>query len=152
MNLQRILVTTDFSPIAEQAIQPAAEMAQDSDATLILVHVMEARPPKPDPKAGHYKAAKAIYETDQEREAKRLAELEERLKRYQGLSWKAVIGRGEAIPTILSIAEKERADLLVISSSGRTGFKRLLLGSVAEELARSSPLPVLIWKAPKEPS
>lgn len=148
MNLQRILVTTDFSPIAEQAIEPAAQMAQDSDATLILVHVMEARPPKPDPKAGHYKAAKAVYEADQEREAKQLTQLEARLKRYEGLDWKAVIGRGEPIPTILALAKKEQADLLVISSSGRTGFKRLLLGSVAEELARSSPKPVLIWKAP----
>ena len=36
--------------------------------------------------------------------------------------------------------------MIVISSSGRTGLSRIVLGSVAEEVARSSPIPVLIWK------
>ena len=65
----------------------------------------------PDPKAGHYKAAKAIYETDQEQEAKHLAELEERLKRYEGLAWKAVIGRGEAIERQAGLDVVSRASI-----------------------------------------
>jgi nucleotide-binding universal stress UspA family protein len=154
VKIQRVLVTTDFSPLAEQAIGPAAELAQRADAgCLILANVLGGqRPPKPDPDAPHYLAAKQLYENDVEQEQDTLQKLEALLKPYQGLNWRAVVGRGEPIEALLDIAEREKADLIVISSQGRTGFKRLILGSVAEELARVSPLPVLIWKQTQEDS
>lgn len=149
MKIQRVLVTTDFSALADQAIAPAVELVQGAGGTLILTHVLGGqRPAKPDPTAPHYELAKRLYEGDLESEREALAKIEERLKRYDGLKWRAVVGRGEPIEAILAAAAREKADLIAISSQGRTGLKRLILGSVAEELARVSPLPVLIWKQP----
>ena len=152
MKIQRVLVTTDFSPLAEQAIGPAAELAQRAEGgCLILTNVIGGqRPPKPDANAPHFLAAKQLYEADLEQERETLHKLEAVLKPYEGLNWRAVVGRGEAIEAILDVAKREQADMIVISSQGRTGLKRLILGSVAEELARVSPLPVLIWKQAAE--
>lgn len=148
--IQRILVTTDFSPLADEAIAPAVELVRGVNGTLILINVLGGqRPSKPDPNAAHYEVAKRLYEGDLESEREALAKVEERLKRYEGLKWRAVIGRGEPIEAIVAAAAREQADLIAISSQGRTGLKRLILGSVAEELARVSPLPVLIWKQPR---
>lgn len=150
MKIQRVLVTTDFSPLAEQAIGPAAELALRAEGgCLILTNVIGGqRPPQADPDGPHYLAAKQLYEADLEQERDTLHKLEALLKPYEGLNWRAVVGRGEPIEAILDVAKRERADMIVISSQGRTGLKRLILGSVAEELARVSPLPVLIWKQP----
>lgn len=151
MKIQRVLVTTDFSPLAEQAIGPAAELARNAEGgCLILTNVIGGqRPPKPVPGGPHHLAAKQLYEADLEQEQETLHKLEAQLKAYEGLTWRAVVGRGEPIDAILDVAKREQADLIVISSQGRTGLKRLILGSVAEELARVSPLPVLIWKQPQ---
>ncbi len=150
MKIERILVTTDFSPLADMAFAPAAQMAADMDAKLIAVHVMESeRPPQPNPNNKYFKAAQALFDADGERERECLRNLEERVKALPGVKdWKAIVGRGAPIKAILDIAAHAGANLIVISSAGRTGLKRMLLGSVAEELARNSPLPVLIWKQP----
>ena len=151
MKIERILVTTDFSPLADQVFTAAAEMAKAMNAKLIAVHVMESdRPAKPNPNNKYFKAAQALYEADAERERECLRNLEERVKALSGVSWKAIVGRGSPITAILEIAKHSKADLIMISSAGRTGIKRMLLGSVAEALARNSPLPVLIWKQPDD--
>ena len=151
MKIQRILVTTDFSPLADQAIAPAAELAvRAAEGCLILANVVSGqRGAKPIPGAPHFQAASNLYEADLEHERETLRKLEERLRPIEGLTWRAVVGRGEPIASILEIAQREQADLIVTSSQGRTGLKRLILGSVAEGLARVSPLPVLIWKQPQ---
>lgn len=150
MKIQRILVTTDFSPLAEQAIGPAVELVRRADeGCLVLANVIGGqRPAKPDPDAPHFLVTKQLYDNDVEQERDTLHKLEAMLTPHEGLNWRAVVGRGEPVEALLDIAEREKADLIVISSQGRTGLKRLILGSVAEELARVSPLPVLIWKEP----
>jgi len=145
--VKAILVTTDFSELADAAILPAADLARRLDARLVLVHALESeRPPKPHPDAHYFKVALRLYEADKELEAQALASLEERTRALQGQEWKAIVGRGAAIQAILDVVESEDVDLVVISSQGRSGLKRILLGSVAEELAREAPVPVLIWK------
>ncbi|MBL4848517.1 MAG: universal stress protein [Planctomycetes bacterium] len=152
MKIHRVLVTTDFSSLADQAIAPASELVLGATGgCLILAHVIGGqRLAKPDPDAPHFQAASNLYEVDLEQERDALLKIEERLKAYEGLTWRAVVGRGEPIESIIDIAAREKADLIVISSQGRTGLSRLILGSVAEELARVSPLPVLIWKQPQD--
>lgn len=145
--MKNILVTTDFSPLADLAFAPAGELARNLEGKLIAVHVIETpRPPKPDPTGPYFKAAQALYQADAEREAECLKELELRTRKLAGVDWKAVVGRGNPIKTVLEIARLEDSDLIVISSAGRSGIKRLLLGSVAEQMLRESPLPVLVWK------
>jgi universal stress protein A len=146
--MKHILVTTDFSPLADVAIAAAADMARGTGAEVTLMHVItEDRHDEPDPQGGHYKLAKKLYEADQQREKDVREQLESRAKKLAGVKAFTCVGRGEAVPGILTAAKDLGVDLIVIASAGRTGLSRLLLGSVAEELARSSPLPVLIWKS-----
>lgn len=147
--MKHILVTTDFSPLARLALGPAAEIARHYGARLTLAHVLATeRPPRPVAGAPYYKVAKSLYDADESEEQALLAQLREQLTPFADLQTAATLGRGEPVEALLAIVERERPDLIVISSKGRTGLSRLLLGSVAEELARRSPIPVLIWKDP----
>lgn len=148
--MKHIMVTTDFSELADKAIAPAAELAEKLGATLTLVHVLTSeKPPEPDPDAPYYKVAQRMYEADQELEAQIRENLQQRAGACPG-DCKVAIARGGAVGGLLDLAKQEEADLIVISSQGRSGFKRILLGSVAEQLTRESPIPVLIWKSSPE--
>jgi hypothetical protein len=57
---------------------------------------------------------------------------------------------GDAVTEILRVAEEAPADLIVLGTHGRTGLARLLMGSVAEQVVRRAPCPVLTVKAPLE--
>ena len=147
--MKHILVTTDFSELSDLAIEPAAALARKLGAKLTLAHVLGAeQPPKPNPNAPYYKVAKSLWEADQELETQARASLQERASAQAGVDAAVALGRGEPVQGVLELAKAKGADLIVISSVGRTGLKRLILGSVAEEMARSSPIPVLIWKTP----
>jgi nucleotide-binding universal stress UspA family protein len=56
---------------------------------------------------------------------------------------------GPSVPTILKTAQELKADLIVMGTHGRTGIGRLFLGSVAEEVIRKAPCPVMTVKADK---
>ena len=62
-----------------------------------------------------------------------------------------VLGEGRPGEEILKLARKSDCDLVVLGSHGRTGFQRLLMGSVAEEVIRKAPCPVLVVKAGMAP-
>ena len=66
----------------------------------------------------------------------------------KGLRVTRSVGRGLAVDVILRRAEEAAAGLIAMSTHGRTGVGRLLIGSVAERVLRSAPVPVLLWKAP----
>ena len=149
--MKQVLVTTDFSELADEAIAPAAEIARGTGAELTLAHVLGTeRPPKPQADAAYYKVAQRLYEADQELEAQARASLEERARTLSGVRCNVALARGEPVAGILQIAKQQQTEMIVISSQGRTGLRRFLLGSVAEELARLSPVPVLIWKHAEE--
>jgi nucleotide-binding universal stress UspA family protein len=57
---------------------------------------------------------------------------------------------GDAVDEILRVARDADADLIVLGTHGRTGLGRLLMGSVAEQVVRRAPCPVLVVKAPAE--
>jgi nucleotide-binding universal stress UspA family protein len=73
------------------------------------------------------------------------AQLAERVARAEagGVAARSVLPVGVPHREIVKAAEKERADLLVIGTHGRTGLDRVLLGSIAERVVRLAPCPVL---------
>ena len=146
--MKHILVTTDFSELADKAINPAGDLAKRLGAKLTLAHVLTTdKPAEPDPSAPFFKVATRLYEADRELEGQVLASLRERTQKLgAGVDVGVAVGRGNAVDGIIALAKELGADVIMISSQGRTGIARMLLGSVAEELARVSPLPVLIWK------
>jgi len=147
--VKHILVTTDLSELADAALEPAASMARGAGAELTVFHTIATEaPPKPDPKGAYYKVALGLWETDQGVVADARRQLDERVARFADVSAQGALGRGDPVAAVLAHIAAHGVDLVVISSHGRTGLKRMLLGSVAEEVARRSPVPVLIWKTP----
>ncbi len=138
MNVIRsILHPTDFSPQADSALMFALALARDQKAKLVILHVARwpARPIGLPPESA------PPPDDDVERR-----ELERQL-RQRPVGDLPVEYRLEYADTfaegILKVARELGSDLIVMGTHGRTGWRRLLLGSVAEELIRKAPCPVL---------
>jgi nucleotide-binding universal stress UspA family protein len=132
---QRILVPLDGSPRAERAIPVAAQIARASAGTVLLVRVT--------------RTAAALWSSDPTPTA--LPELERYLtetraaRSLAGLATASMaLSGGPAALTILHAAHTAQADLIVLCSHGYRGTTRLVLGSVAQQVANQAVVPVLI--------
>jgi len=150
MMLKRILVPLDGSPLAESALAVAARVAQASDGSIVLLRVIGVPTTYtpyiygPD-MAQSPSLAQELLNTEQENAEKYLAEIA-RLDILAGIKVEPIITPGTAGMAILNTVNEENVDLIVMSSHGETGFKRLALGSVAQHVSRHSPVPVLVLK------
>jgi len=148
--LKRILVPLDGSPLAESALAVAARVAQASDGSIVLLRVIGVPTTYtpyiygPD-MAQSPSLAQELLDTEQENAEKYLAEIA-RLDILAGIKVEPIITPGTAGMAILNTVNEENVDLIVMSSHGETGFKRLALGSVAQHVSRHSPVPVLVLK------
>jgi nucleotide-binding universal stress UspA family protein len=140
-SIKKILVPTDGSELSETALPYAGEFARSVGATLVLVHVVT-------PFAMAY-AGPEVY-VDQRAVDQIEANARELLRRAgdklraEGLPTKEVIYRGAATDAIVAAAASERADLIIMSTHGRTGMGRWVMGSVADAVVRRSHLPCLL--------
>lgn len=142
--LDRLLVPTDFSACAEQALVHAKRFARSHDAELHLLHVIPVAPAHPMLGV----QATPAERTDQVRN--RLAEAVE-AHDLDETSSTLVVEHGEGVAsTLLNYAEAQNVDLLVIGTHGRRGVRRLLLGSTAEEILRRADRPVLAVRQREE--
>ena len=142
--IRTILHPTDFSERSANAFEVACSLARDSGAGLIVLHVLERpviaytgvamAPPAPGP-------------SEEERKA-----LLKRLKHVQpqapAVAVEHRLEQGDPATGILQVAQEAGCDLIVMGTHGRTGLGRLLLGSVAEQVLRKAPCPVLTVKTP----
>lgn len=131
MSFRRVVFATDFSPAAREAETLARELARQAGATLHLVHVL--------PLASSPGEA-----------AQRLATIEAAFG--AGLQGVTALLFGSAARAIVAYARAQGADLIVVGTHGRTGVSRMLMGSVAEAVARLAPCPVLTVPAIAESS
>lgn len=136
--MKRILVGTDFSPESHQALAHALKIARRLDATLLLAHAGTLIEPTAAALAPESAALieyqKIIAEHDVENRS-RLAELVREVQ-AQGIKAEEHLIDGFADTALRDASEALDADLVVIGTHGRTGLKRLLLGSVAERVVR----------------
>jgi nucleotide-binding universal stress UspA family protein len=149
MRFSRILVPTDFSTGAENAAVVAAALAAAVHGHLLLVHVYT--PPSvmlPDGSTFPPTPAQLLA-ADESAEAA-LAETKRALaSRIEGevhIEGRALIG--SAAEEIVRLADSGSYDLIVMGTHGRTGIRRLLLGSVAETVSRHASIPVLTVRGP----
>ncbi len=135
---KKILVPLDGSELAEQAIETAASIARRNDGELILVRAVELTVLPP--------AAWSYIDVDEVHKEERAA-YQQYLddKKIEGLPCRTLLveGQGVGADGLLSAAEAEDVDLIVMTSHGRTGLNRWLFGSVAERVVRHAPCPVL---------
>jgi universal stress protein A len=141
MDIRRILAPTDFSELSTQGLKSALELAQSFGANLLLVHVVE---PPPYPIEGIVPSQLgANLLDDLERQASH--ELAQLLPETQGSGVEVARRVMVGIPyrKIVEVAEADKADLIVMTTHGRTGLSHLVMGSVAEKIVRTAPCPVL---------
>jgi len=140
LGIHTILHPTDFSEHSEFALRLAGALARDYGARLIVLHVFEPPPlvygevMLPPPLEDLRSAAQ------QQLDQLSVPDVNVRVQRR--------LEQGDSVLEILHVAREAVADLIVMGTHGRTGLKRLLMGSVAERVTRQAPCPVLTVRTP----
>ena len=132
-----ILYATDFSAEARPAFEVACALADEGGGRLVILHV--ERPPLATlggtagvpPLPNEYDRERLWQELQAIQTARASITVEHRLE------------YGDPAAVILKVAEEIAADLIVMGTHGRTGLRRLLMGSMAEQVVRKAPCPVL---------
>lgn len=139
--VRRVLIPVDFSDATETAVRHGKEIAQTYGAEIDLLHVVE-EPIYPNA----YGLDPIEFPTQEvvERVEARLADLAREEIGYEHVTVEAPVG--PPATGILDYIEKNEVDLVVLATHGRTGFERVLLGSVTERVLRRSPVPVFVIK------
>lgn len=149
---KRILCPTDFSEPALVALKRAEELARHFSAELLIVHAV---PELPGPHAYADPPVATTFDVPlyQQELANYAEKMVKELVSHQvspEVRTRDLVTTGDAAPEILRIAAAEHVDLIVIASHGKTGWRRLVFGSVAEKVVRHAPCPVLTITAPLE--
>jgi len=143
MTVDSILVPTDFSATSDAALHYATQMALTLGARLFLMHV-------PGKTGEHLEASFPVgrFETAA---GKRLSSIltKEELERLRP---EYVLRVGTPADEIVRYADVCDADLIIMGTHGRSGIAHALMGSVAEQVLRTAPFPVLLVRAAKRAS
>ncbi len=142
----RILHPTDFSGCAEQARAEAIRLARALGAEVVLLHAFVETVLYGEGLTGMAEVER-IYEA-QRRWAAETLEARVADTRASGVPASARLRVGSPYEEIAQVAEEEGADLIVMGTHGRSGFRRLLLGSVADRVVRTAPCPVVTVRQP----
>jgi nucleotide-binding universal stress UspA family protein len=145
--LKRILVPLDGSELAERALAVAARLARQNNGSLLLVQAVEM----PIAYDAWIPATFAMALPEREREAKAYLTRQAELPMLSGIPTRTDLPRGAAAQAILNAADEYSADLIVMTSHGRTGVRHWVFGSVAEHVARQSKIPVLVLRQSQFP-
>lgn len=143
--MEKILVTTDFSGNALKAITYASEIAQKSGAVIYLLHVLEPAINMVNGQADLYRDEIVKEKLEQLRVSQKSINAV-----YPGLIVHIELSRGTTITSILAFAEKQKVDLIVMGTTGATGFKEYFMGSVAAGVISKTKTPVLTIPASYE--
>ncbi len=133
---RKILCPVDFDDNSMQALDTAANLARESNGTVFVLHVV---PIIIEPTG--MPVYMDLYKGQEETARAKLLEIAH--KRLGGIKSEILIHVGEPSGSILNAEKRINADVIVMATHGRRGFKRFLLGSIAEVVLRESTCPVL---------
>jgi nucleotide-binding universal stress UspA family protein len=138
--LKTILAPTDFSDLSANGVRYACQLARDMGAALIVFNVVALD------------ESNAVNKREIEQHKKRLEEFvaEKVADAGVGLKVRQMVDPGQPFGAIVDCAEKEGVDLIVMSSHGRSGLSRMLIGSVTDKILRGGSCPVLVVPAKTE--
>ncbi len=143
----RICCPVDFSEPSWGALVEAAGLAARAGAVLSVLHVYDG---------AALIATGDVMASVPEVEEKAVRETEQRLERFKAEAERIAPGKvtaeslsGEAAGEIVRFAGRNDIDLIVMATHGRTGIKRLVLGSVTERVVRQAPCSVLVVRPPR---
>lgn len=135
---KKLLVPVDFSEDSIKAVDVALEMADAAEK----VHLVHVAPDLDVTTPGV--VWESISEDVQRENVMESFEKEFKDPKYDGVTYHVVFG--DAGRGIVQLAEDQQADVIVMSSHGRTGFRRLLIGSVTERVLRLAHCPVVVLR------
>lgn len=150
---KRILVPLDGSRFGLRALRYATDVARRFEAEVILLQVVKPTTPiiaeGPAGVAsplGSEIALQAAVEEDKRNAARARRYLNEKVRgiKSQGMVGSYSVVVGDPSQSIISFSRKERIDLIVMSTHGKSGLKRAIMGSVADSVIRGSGKPVLV--------
>ena len=133
-----VLLGTDLGPASELATDRAFDLAQRHGADLIVVSVIDPNEP-----SRQMSGIASRWDEVRDRRHNAARELVAR-GRSIGVTASFLVWTGDPGPSIVSAAEAESADLVVVGTHGRGTIGRLLLGSVSDYVVRNAPCPVLV--------
>ena len=138
--LKTILAPTDFSDLSANGVRYACQLARDMGAALIIFNVVALD------------ESNAVNKREIEQHKKQLEEFvaEKVADAGVGLKVRQMVDAGQPFGAIVDCAEKEGVDLIVMSSHGRSGLSRMLIGSVTDKILRGGSCPVLVVPAKTE--
>lgn len=141
--MKRILVPTDFSIYAENALKAAAQLAKKNQAEIVLLHMLEL----PNQMSDAVSAGKSIPEVMFfiEKAKEKFTEIFDR-PFLEGIQVTEYIQFEKAFDGVLKFVEKNNIDLIVMGSHGAAGMEEVFLGSNTEKIVRLSEVPVLVIK------
>lgn len=145
---QKILVATDGSKLCQKAVQSAIELASTCGATLVALKVVPRYP------LSYFEGGVAIQAAEMKRieqqwadEGQALVDKVKAQAEAKGVKTRAMTTKSDVVSdAIISVAKKQKCDLIVMASHGRKGVKRLLLGSETNQVLTHSHTPVLVLR------
>ncbi|MEJ2760340.1 MAG: universal stress protein [Gammaproteobacteria bacterium] len=140
LNLKRILHPTDFSDNSNQALKYACSLATQFGAELHIIHVAQ-NPALLSSPANDYLPAD-YYDRLQRQVNEQLASLPDEVLSFTGSVTRNLCS-GVPFVEIIRYAKENAIDMIVMGTHGYSGLKHLIIGSVAENVVRKSPCPVL---------
>jgi len=136
---KKILVATDGSKYSAVAVDKAIAFAKSYGGGLVVVSVVDV------PTEFYAEAPKAVE--DMIRKAKEYTAAVRKQAEAAGVKAETFIGEADAYQAIVKLAAEQGVNMIVVGSHGRTGLRRLLMGSVTEKVIGHAPCPVLIVKS-----
>ncbi len=155
MKIKQILVPLDGSDAAKQALPHAVSIARRVDAAIILLRVVPVQSyvSLSDPNmvldsgtgatAYDYEMVRELQEKGRETAVAYLNE-KQALLQQDGIACETIIGEGDEAGTIVDTAVEQKADMIVMTTHGRSGFSRWMMGSVAERVLREAKCPIMV--------
>ena len=131
--LGKILAPTDFSDLSARGVRYACQLAKDVGAEVIIFSVVIV-----DESGINKREVEEHKQRLDEFVAKNVADVGTNLR------IRKVVDAGQPYGAIVDCAENDRIDLIVMSSHGRSGFSRMLIGSVTDKVLRGAACPVLV--------
>jgi nucleotide-binding universal stress UspA family protein len=152
---KRLLIPLDGSRFGSRAIRYAADVAQKFSAEIVLLQVVKPATPVPvsstvSPGMGSPQSAEIAMETALDVEKRERARARRYLRRKVSdlesrnikASYQVLVG--DPAQSIMDFADKKKTDLVVMTTHGKSGLKRAIMGSVADSVIRESGKPVLV--------
>ncbi len=144
MKLDKMLVPLDGSKLAEQALTKALDIAEGDKPTFVLLRAAEASTwPGADPTG---EQVRVVREAEEYLEGVKTALARKGIRKVETCVW-----YGPPASAIVEAAGIAKADLIVMTTHGRSGIGRLILGSVAEAVLRGTSTPILLLRADGAP-